>query len=261
MQVCLVLLKTTSSIAKKAECFVRRKQVRNNVGAAVATARLTQNSSVCMQPAKPRLDQYVVLKCSCDHQHCCKVFLFSSLYESLWRGCRDPSARPAHRGGGAATYSVHVEALCNVVTQYCPDHIIVWDWHDIPGHPAMHFDATLVPLREPRAALHLKIDGSCHFPHGLRSRTNEDWVKDSVVNALNMSLLRSHHNDEDGWVYDLLRFLGEQEQRVVYTESFEHCLAGRPDEGNVRGSKTFQQGIWRTLAERVGSLGQWGLQP
>ena len=235
----------------KAAVFLEVSQASATDAAIVAAACLNKMATFSIHPAKPKAKQMVVLRCCCNHPRCFKALAWNSVHEALRNRRADPSACPAQENCGAATFSKHVETFYHISLDVLPEYMIVWDWHDIPGYPRMHFDATLLRRALCSQPLRVEIDGSPHFPRGLGCRKSDDCKKDAVVNSLGGPMLRLHFADELTWALDLLRFSVEPEKLVVYTQSYERCLTGRPEEDNIRGRdslNSFGQRLFRTRA-------------
>ena len=218
----------------KAQYFCDRMRAPAHVAVAVAAASIDANITFTPMHAKPRVGEWLVLQCSCGHAACYKVLAFKAMYEAVREKRADPTACPAQRGGSAATFSEHVVAFYEWVRLLLVAHVLIWDWHNIPGQPKMHIDCTAVVVGMPELTLRFEVDGRRHFDRQGMRQLHCDWVKDQIMNEHSVSFLRLHYEDEISWVHSLIRFVNAPEQRVVYTPSYWQCLQGRPEQVNVR---------------------------
>lgn len=136
----------------------------------------------------------VLVRASCGHRQCYRVVTVGCVRQAFGQH-RDPLLCPAHQPE-YTYYSQYVTRYYDVLASLGYQGVVVWDWHDVPGHPHMHWDATIFLAG---SAHRFEIDGPVHeLQHGNRPLC--DLVKDSVVKQNpNLSLLRLSFHDRHSW--------------------------------------------------------------
>ena len=169
----------------------------------------------------------VALRCTCQRPACVKVASAASIQKALAKG-RDPRLCPAH-DEECPTYSRHMLPLYQIVTSLPGDNLIVYDWQDLPGHPSMHFDATvLMTDGQPWGTTHAKrfeIDSKFHLARPGGTRPATDVRKDLGMTASGAHCLRLHCLDLPAWagcVTAHLRCFGGD---TSYTRTYRETVA------------------------------------
>lgn len=208
--------------------FVQAHMAPHGVAVLAQAVAMRDPDLICTQPTSTTTHSYIVLHCSCNGPFCFKVATWNAISKALKSG-RDPRACPAH-DGQCSTHSRHVAAFYAHVLNTGYRGPIIWDWHDLPGFPSMHFDATLFVMEQmgmPRAR-RFEIDGRGHFLDALGSgRLPADKQKDTVMinlcEAFGVSCLRCHFMDTNMWSHEVSRQLQHCRPGVHYTPSYiEH---------------------------------------
>jgi len=83
----------------------------------------------------------VLVRASCGHRQCYRVVSVGCVRQAFGHH-RDPLLCPAHQPQ-YANYSQYVTLYFNVLAFIGYQGVVVWDWHDVPAHPHMHWDATV----------------------------------------------------------------------------------------------------------------------
>ena len=122
--------------------------------------------------------KYVLLKCGCHHNNCCKAMQCGSVIKQLPRGEGKPLARPASPAHAAdcTTYSPWVVYFLDIVQHYLPGVHVIRDWRDVPGLHHFHFDAALI-------SPHVTC-GMCSMRRGgvkLMAHATSMWLKGTHV--------------------------------------------------------------------------------
>jgi hypothetical protein len=151
----------------------------------------------------------VLARASCGERQCYRVVTVSAIRQAFSQQ-RDALLCPAHQNE-YANYSQHVTIFFNMLQQMGYQGVVVWDWHDVPEHPHMHWDVTIFLQG---IAHRFEIDGPVHeLRNG--NRPPEDIAKDSVVKENpNHSLLRLSFHDNNAWYLKTLLYLQGRLQNI-----------------------------------------------
>lgn len=114
------------------------------------------------------------------------------------------------------------------------DSLVVWDWKDVPGAQSMHFDVCILTCE---SQIRLEVDGSSHFWAGLHTRKDEDIMKDSILNAVSVGLLRMHFLDVELWEWYIDWVVHAKLVCVAYTHSYHLCLRGEIEYQQIVGKE------------------------
>lgn len=224
MQLWQQVCQQKGSINERARLYARMMAAPPAVAAAVDASRIRADMIIVPANEQPQAGQYVVLQCNCAHAHCCKVLNYSTVYEGVRRGGKDPMACPAEHGSTCATYSLLVERFRPIAETLLPGYWFIWDIHDVPGQPVMHIDMMAVSPMLPGLAHRFEIDGRGHFSKRGTVRQDADWLKDDILNDQQVSMLRLHVADLATWPRDMQGYLLAPQPRVMYTASYARCL-------------------------------------
>ncbi len=169
-------------------------------------------------------DLQCAMHCSCKNSRCVKVIAFDTARNALQRKS-DPLVCPAHQKD-CHTWSELIVIFYTIVEDSSYKGIIVWDHHDIPGHPRMHFDATLFVESKLVAGVvvgkRFEIDGKSHLSKYGGTRLPQDIIKDKAMNALGADTLRLHQKDIGGWGDCIANHLVMHKRSTSYT-NFYHA--------------------------------------
>lgn len=169
----------------------------------------------------------VLVRASCGHTRCYRVVTVGCVRQAFGQH-RDPLLCPAHQPE-YANYSQYVSLYFNTLVVLGYQGVVVWDWHDVPAHPHMHWDATIFLADR---AHRFEIDGPVHeLQHG--NRPLHDVVKDGVVKQNpNLSLLRLSYHDRHAWQLKTHLYLQGRLQNMlggVWATAWYWPFAGQGD--------------------------------
>lgn len=144
----------------------------------------------------------LLLRASCGCKQCYRVVTIGAVRRSFARN-GDPLKCPAHQMN-YSNYSQYVTLFFEQLQYMGYAGVAVWDWHDVPAEPHMHWDCTLFLGG---CAHRFEIDGPVHeLRDGDRPLVDER--KDAVVkNVPNLSLLRLSFHDRNAWAWKVLMYI------------------------------------------------------
>lgn len=144
----------------------------------------------------------VLVRASCGHSQCYRVVTVQCVTKGFEHQ-RDPLLCPAH-SGHYRYFSTCVTQFFTVLQTIGYQGVVVWDWHDVPGQPRMHWDATVFLHG---SAHRFEIDGPSHdLVNG--TRRIRDVTKDAVVKQNPVySLLRLSYHDRLVWALTLQLYI------------------------------------------------------
>lgn len=180
---------------------------------------------LCKDPnGAPAYRQRLTFKCSCGSGQCFKAMKV----QSVLRAKTVEIPCPGH--GAAATSSSLTEAFANVIFTADRHAVTVWDLHCVQTMPLMSIDACVLSGGRWHC---FEIDGPIHFVSSGTSRREQDALKDDVMNASRMKLLRLHFKDAEEWPQYVQQFLQSKAECVQYTRAYKECCSGEIDDSNI----------------------------
>lgn len=212
--------------AHAAQLYVDARLVHGPLAAAAAAVALAPGQAFAQAAGLAAGHDWLLLRCSCAHNNCCRVLQLDSIRMQMWRGGDDPLTCPAFAPHAhmCHTFSPFVVHFYAVMMQLWPHACVIWDWHDVPGLPRYHFDATVILLQMQLRHARFEIDGPCHFSRNYTVRRVQDAVKDATVTLWHVPMLRLHVRDQPTWGQTMLVFMQNAPVGARYTQHFVMCL-------------------------------------
>lgn len=164
----------------------------------------------------------VVVRCTCGNVCCLRVVVVDSVRRAIERRtAADPLSCPLH-DTNSSTHSHGVQRFHQALEQLQVNAKCVWDWHNVPGNPRMHVDATLLlPTGDARC---FEIDSNLHFEPGQHNRLDSDERKDHLFDKAECGMMRLHTFDVESWPQYMHAFLSSKQSRVRYSGAYVHCV-------------------------------------
>ena len=160
--------------------------------------------------------------CGCEEGLCFVVMKRKSVQKMQLegRGIRCPIHQSSIT---TSTYARRFYACIRQVQ--CRVQGIVWDWFDVPddhkSNHKMHIDASVF---HGASCMRFEIDGETHFHSNGTERDGNDEIKDHILRAYGVGMLRLHYRDVEHWTQYIGFAINTKLQTVCYTSSYRECL-------------------------------------